>query len=71
MKDRDRDEDREERPREGEREREYEQNGTNGEERKGSYSLPFRGVHDSGADVSDPPEREEPPPAHDDLDTAE
>ncbi|KXT10569.1 hypothetical protein AC579_9169 [Pseudocercospora musae] len=42
LKERDREEDREERAGDREREREYEQNGTNGEERKGSYTLPFR-----------------------------
>ena len=69
MKDRDRDDDRE-RERERERDRDYErENGTNGEERKGTLCC-CSCVIQNNILMRDL-EREEPAPVHDDLDTAE
>jgi len=63
MKDRDREDDRDR-----ERDRDYErENGANGDDRKGTFNhliIPSTKL----TSISD---REEPPPAHDDLDTAE
>ncbi|KAI7332933.1 hypothetical protein KC315_g4408 [Hortaea werneckii] len=63
MKDRDREEDREREH----RDRDYEQNGANGDDRKGEYTR----SHPPAAVLTCLSERDEPAPAHDDLDTAE
>ena len=68
MKDRDREDDRGDRDRD--RDREYErENGTNGEERKGMHVKPEE-AETLQSDIK-AEEREEAPPVHDDLDTAE
>lgn len=68
MKDRDREEDRD---RERDRERDYErENGTNGEEQKGTRGMSETPRPYGEANAGDV-ERDEPAPAHDDLDTAE
>ena len=67
MKDRDREDDRE---RERDRDRDYErENGTNGEDRKGTH---FSNLNDyTYPNAPTAADREEAAPAHDDLDTAE
>ena len=66
MKDRDREDDRDRERDRGDREYERE-NGANGDDRKGMLDH----LVDPSLKLTRISDREEPPPAHDDLDTAE